>query len=106
MRGCGRRYAEPVEVRHRDEVPEQFLWGGRLHVVRAVLARWREAGSWWTEAPVLAMLAGEATPPRLDVAGPEREVWRVEAGSAGGTGVYDLARHVETGGWALVRVAD
>lgn len=106
MAGSGRRYAEPVEVRQRDDVPEQFLWGGRLHVVCAVLARWMESGGWWAGSSVLGMLAGESPAATLEVEGPEREIWRVEAGSAGGTGVYDLCRHVDTGGWALVRVAD
>lgn len=106
MTGLGRRYAEPVDVRHRDDVPEQFLWAGRLHVVSAVLARWVESSGWWADAPALGLLTGEAGPPTLEVAGADREVWRVEAGSAAGTGVYDLCRHPDTGGWALVRVAD
>ncbi|MCU1590723.1 MAG: hypothetical protein JWP11_1979, partial [Frankiales bacterium] len=41
------RQPDPVEVRRRDDVPEQFLWRGRLYVVRAVLARWTESGGWW-----------------------------------------------------------
>jgi hypothetical protein len=28
--------------------PGQFLWRGRLYVVRAVLAHWVELGPWWT----------------------------------------------------------
>lgn len=42
-----RRCAETIEVRRRDEAPEQFLWRGRLYLVRAVLATWLESGGWW-----------------------------------------------------------
>ena len=53
---------EPVEVRRRDDVPDQFLWRGRLYVVRAVLSRWTEAGGWWRGAAVRGLTAGEAAP--------------------------------------------
>jgi hypothetical protein len=46
-----RLHADPVEVRtaaaEQGPVPEQFLWRGRLYVVREVLARWTAAGWWW-----------------------------------------------------------
>jgi hypothetical protein len=42
-----RRLGERVDVVRRDSAPEQFLWRGRLYVVRAVLAEWVEAGQWW-----------------------------------------------------------
>jgi hypothetical protein len=45
-----RRYDEPVEVRRRDEDPAEFLWRGRLYVVRAVLETWVETGAWWRTA--------------------------------------------------------
>jgi hypothetical protein len=59
------RRADPVEVRKRDDVPEQFLWRGRLYVVRAVLARWTESGGWWRSAAVRGLTAGDLfTDPR------------------------------------------
>lgn len=42
-----RRCAETIEVRRGDNAPEQFLWRGRLYLVRAVLATWTESGGWW-----------------------------------------------------------
>ena len=89
-----------VEVRRRDDVPDQFLWRGRLYVVRAVLARWTEAGGWWR---------GEAGPSLDDH---ERDWWRVEADSGrheamtAGPGVYDLCFDWSQGSWRLARVMD
>ncbi|HVM27028.1 MAG TPA: DUF6504 family protein [Mycobacteriales bacterium] len=59
-----RLHADPVEV-HRTDTgaglePEQFLWRGRLYVVRDVLARWTEAGQWWRGDAVRALTSGEA----------------------------------------------
>ena len=64
----GRRHTEPIEVRRRDEVPEQFLWRSRLYVVREVLEHWYEAGRWWASAPAMALAAGVDASPRA--AGP------------------------------------
>ena len=103
-----RRYEDPVEVRveagtsdaggslavrHR---PRAFVWRGRILVVREVLDDWSERRSWWHDL-------GER-PER-----PERHVWRVEAGSAAGTGVYDLASDAADGcsdPWVLLRAQD
>ncbi len=93
------RPADPVEVRRRDDGPEQFLWRGRLYVVRAVLARWTESGGWW-----------RSSEPSLDDG--ERDWWRVEADSgrlaalSAGVGVYDLCFHWSRGAWSLARVLD
>ncbi|MDP9408386.1 MAG: DUF6504 family protein [Actinomycetota bacterium] len=57
-----RLYADPVEVSRRDDVPELFLWRGRLYQVRDVLAHWVEAGQWWSSAAATALTAGDATP--------------------------------------------
>lgn len=54
-----RLHTDPVEVRKRDDEPEQFLWRGRLYVVQEVLARWTEAGRWWQGAAVHALHTGE-----------------------------------------------
>ena len=107
-----RRYRDEVEVRLGDpaehrvrldpgwqrgalpqaaEVPTLFLWRGRVHVVRGVLARWTQRTPWWRR------------PGQEDAL--EQEVWRVEA-SAGqmyGSGVYDLVHDEQ---WLLERVND
>ena len=97
-----RLHADPVEVRtanaEQGPVPEQFLWRGRLYVVREVLARWTASGSWWRTAEE-----------QLDDR--EQQWWRVEADSgrlaalSGGRGTYDLCFSWGTG-WSLKRVLD
>ncbi len=132
-----RTYGEAIEVRTAPDpsdlhdpsglpdlpggtVPHQFLWRGRLYVVRAVLAHWIELGTWWAgpgsrrrrPAPVGAGVAqdrgaaesveaADAREPErrsvaFDVGAVEREVWRVEAraGRSSSVGVYDLVRDV------------
>ena len=102
-----------VEV--RPGAPEQFLWRGRLYLVRDVLAQWIELGTWWSvrgpaersEPRSVDRVETSATrpseralpPPRsvaTDVGAVEREVWRVEAsaGRSATSGVYDLVRDV------------
>lgn len=81
-----------VEAGAGVEVPTLFLWRGRVHLVRAVLAQWSQRVPWWrAEDPVDEGL--------------ERRVWRVEAGAGRsmGTGVYDL---VQDDRWWLTRVSD
>lgn len=118
-----RRLADPVEVRTTaapaGPVPDQFLWNGRLYVVREVLARWTESGSWWRGTAVRALLAGNATtteppvkPGRAGIDDRETQWWRVEADSgrlavmSAGTGVYDLCFEESTTSWSLKRVMD
>ena len=116
-----RRYGHPVrdliDVRSEawDEVPAgtagpgaatgtrrptQFLWRGRLYVVRGVLAHWVEVGAWWR-----ARLP-DGMPVRIDESG--REVWRVEAGAgrASPVGVYDLVYDEAATSWTLSRALD
>ena len=115
--------ALPGGARSTVEVPTLFLWRGRVHVVRAVLARWTQRVPWWRIDPDAEVRAGtevraraevkqiaveggadvdrdRATRPEL-----ERVVWRVEAGAgrSSGTGVYDL---VQGERWRLDRVTD
>jgi hypothetical protein len=135
-----RLHADPVEVRTRvaesGPVPDQFLWRGRLYLVREVLARWTESGSWWRGTAVRALTTGSGTvsvpfappsrdwaqsaslaggaAPRRSLAIDDRETqwWRVEADSgrlaalSGGPGVYDLCFEESTSGWSLKRVMD
>ena len=58
-----RLHTDPVEVRRHDDEPAQFLWHGRLYVVREVLSRWTEAGGWWHSAAVGALATGDASEP-------------------------------------------
>lgn len=123
-----------IDVRRRDDIPEQFLWRGRLYRVQSVLERWTECGPWWEAAArrrrrdsadlALALIPaspkwaqrawGEPAPDLGAAAGPivsleeEREFWRVEAGSGAGSGwgVYDLCLDVERGQWSLSAVQD
>ena len=90
-----RSYAEPIDVHRRDTTPDQFLWRGRLYVVREVLAHWVESGGWWRC-------------PTAGVDDAEREFWRVEAspGRAAATGVYDLCFDWARAGWTVARVLD
>ena len=115
-----RSYGEVIDVRtvrpapgdagaSSAGAPEQFLWRGRLYLVRDVLAHWVELGAWWG-APGRSRQAdgtstgtstgtGTGAAPRsvaADVGAVEREVWRVEAapGRSATPGVYDLVRDV------------
>ena len=105
-----RRYEDPVDVRVEAgapgtagalavrQRPRAFIWRGRILVVREVLDDWSERRSWWRDL-------GE---PGLGTRS-ERHVWRVEAGSATGTGVYDLASDSADGcsdPWVLLRAQD
>lgn len=115
-----RLHADPVEVQRHDTGagpdPAQFLWRGRLYVVREVLARWTEAGGWWRAPAVRALTSGDGARACADPdANPfggidDRECswWRVEAGpgAAAGTGVYDLRLDEAQGCWSLARVLD
>lgn len=104
-----RLLADPVEVRRREEAPEQFLWRGRLYVVRAVLARWTESGGWWRGGS--ARGSASDTEPAV-LADRERDWWRVEADSgrlaalSAGPGIYDLCFDWSGGAWSLARVLD
>lgn len=112
-----RLHADPLDVRLVDTgagpEPAQFLWRGRLYVVREVLARWTESGRWWRTPAVQALTTGDAGPPvsaaglaQLTVDDGERSWWRVEAGRASTTGVFDLCRDEAQGAWTLHRVLD
>jgi hypothetical protein len=114
-----RRHADPVEVRTRvapaGPVPDQFRWHGRLYLVREVLARWTESGSWWRGTAVRALTTTGAPGTASDSShldDRETQWWRVEADSgrraalSGGSGTYDLCFAPATGCWSLKRVMD
>ena len=117
-----RRHADPVEVRTvaapAGPVPDQFLWQGRLYVVREVLARWTESGSWWHGAAIRSLMSGAAATTEVEVHGcvgiddREAQWWRVEADSgrlaamSAGPGVYDLCFEQSAARWSLKRVMD
>jgi hypothetical protein len=54
----GRRHAESIDVRRRDDVPAQFVWRSRRYVVQEVLEHWFESGQWWASAPAMALGSG------------------------------------------------
>ena len=94
-----RNYAESVDVQRRDATPTQFLWRGRLYLVRDVHAHWVEAGGWWRAT---------GTDAANGTSDGEREFWRVEAGAGRhlGTGVFDLCFDWAAGCWLLARALD
>lgn len=123
-----RTYDEPIEVQRGlvagQEAPEQFLWRGKLWVVRDILAYWVETGAWWEQDGVAALLGiGGGAKSRTagvdsetvsdgrrgaDLLG-ERDVWRVEAGRGRvprGFGVFDLSFDWSDAHWRLIRCAD
>lgn len=113
-----RRFTEPAEVSAQvtasGPVPDQFFWRGRLYVVREVLARWTESGSWWRGTAMSAVVTGDEMAPSATLAVDDRSTqwWRVEADSgrlaalSGGAGVYDLCFTEATAQWSLKRVMD
>jgi hypothetical protein len=80
--------------------PEQFLWRGRLYVVRSVLAHWVEIGAWWRAR------SPDGLPERIDDSG--CQVWRVEASAGRGAalGVFDLTFDEAAASWTLTRALD
>ena len=127
-----RRYLEPVQVRAVPDSrsdpdrlpgylppPAQFLWRGRLYVVRSVIAHWVEGGSWWRRltgsAGAGAGIDGHGAStgastgdrPVIEPSG-ERQVWRVEAstGRSSSLGVYDLCCDPVVDQWHLARALD
>jgi hypothetical protein len=111
-----RLHADAVEVQRRDDEPAQFLWRGRLYVVREVLSRWTESGGWWRTTAVQALSSGGPSSgdpggtevDHVAVDDGEQDWFRVEAGAgrSAGTGVYDLCFSWSSGCWSLARVLD
>lgn len=89
-----------------EEGPQQFLWRGRLWLVREIVAHWVESGAWWVRRP-------EEQPGRSELIR-EREVWRVTAARGRavataedpGFGVFDLTFDGAEGVWRLAGSLD
>ncbi|MFV0428887.1 MAG: DUF6504 family protein [Arachnia sp.] len=100
-----RSYDEPIHVLFSDR-PRQFIWRGRLLLVKEVQGRWSHSCQWWS-SPALRAARGEHTAshgvPDLLA---EREVWRVEAGNGSHSGVYELAHSVGGQDWVMQAVCD
>lgn len=114
------------------ETPDQFLWRGRLWRVCALRSQWTETAAWWergiigtgaTHDPRIHPngVAAPATPRSRPAAthpaavgvldadwGPQRAVYRVEAGCGrhGRRELFDLAHDPDSGRWQLERVTD
>lgn len=109
--------------------PDQFLWRGRLWRVRAIRSQWTETAAWWERgvigtgrthdplaridaATVAAVCSAARTPAATGVLdaewGPQRSVFRVEAGCGrfGRQEMFDLAHDPDSGRWQLERVTD
>ena len=107
-----RRHADLIEVSTcagpAGAVPAEFAWRGRRYLVREVLSRWTESGTWWRPA-ALQVLSGEGGTALDDR---PQQWWRVEADSgrlaalSGGPGVYDLCFDESAGRWSMRRVMD
>jgi hypothetical protein len=98
-----RRYAADSAVQRGDDAPHVFTWRGRHYVVRSVLDHWWETAAWWTAAQGTA-----AQGPAPEAVGDdERELWRVEAVTAGRAPVVvELCFAWRTGTWTVDAVMD
>jgi hypothetical protein len=114
-------FDEAVEVRSGVvdgvEAPEQFLWRGRLWRVCSVQAHWTETAAWWERGIIGAGPYVHTTPAPAPAAavgvldadwGPQRAVYRVEAGCGrhGRRELFDLAHDPDSGRWQLERVTE
>jgi len=109
-----RRHADLIEVSTcagpAGAVPAEFAWRGRHYLVREVLSRWTESGTWWRGAAVRALSNGVEAKGELDDR--PQQWWRVEADSgrlaplSAGPGVYDLCFDESGNRWSLRRVMD
>jgi hypothetical protein len=82
--------------------PLKLGWAGRHYTVCAEPVRWYERRQWWAEESRAPLGSG---PGMVD-----HEIWRVQVraseGSPGEVLTLDLARHVGSGRWRLLRIHD
>ncbi|MFD0775931.1 DUF6504 family protein [Streptomonospora algeriensis] len=88
----GHVYGVPVAVTEHEGRPVRFVWQRRFYNVRHILDHWITLRSDWS--------------PRAQEHLPQRAHWRVEAGSPGALGVYELQHDSASGEWLLARVWD
>ncbi|KUM32920.1 DUF6504 family protein [Arthrobacter sp. EPSL27] len=96
-------FSEGVDVRCAPSgEPQELTWAGRRYTVCAAPVRWFERRQWWAEEQRAPLGSG---PGLVD-----HEIWRVQVGRAdtpdAGTLTLDLARHVGSGRWRLLRIHD
>lgn len=85
-------HEELVVVRIEGDSPAGFIWRGEVYRVREVVSRWVQSTPWWRSPSTTGIPADPA----------EREVWRVEAATEGGTPiVVDLSHDRSSGSWSL-----
>jgi Family of unknown function (DUF6504) len=83
---------EPVVVRIEGVSPAGFIWRGEVYRVIEVISRWVVASPWWRSESTTGIPSDPS----------ERDVWRVEAATEGGTPiVVDLSYDRSDGSWTL-----
>ncbi|MDA0564274.1 DUF6504 family protein [Streptomonospora sp. S1-112] len=88
----GHVYGVPITVTEHQGRPVRFVWDRRVYTVRHIVDHWITVRADWT--------------PAHHDQPPQRVHWRVEAGSAGPPGVYELLHDSGSGRWLLARVLD
>jgi hypothetical protein len=82
--------------------PLKLQWAGQHYTVCAEPVRWYERRQWWAEERRAPLGTG---PGLVD-----HEIWRVQVrsdlGDAGESLTLDLARHIGSGRWRLLRIHD
>lgn len=82
--------------------PLKLQWAGRHYTVCAEPVRWYERRQWWAEERRAPLGAG---PGLVD-----HEIWRIQVRAdqrdAGEPLTLDLARHLGSGRWRLLRIHD
>lgn len=83
-------------------IPLTLDWAGRHYTVCAEPLRWYERRQWWVEESRAPLGSG---PGLVD-----HEIWRVQVRTADSPATesrtLDLARHVGSGRWRLLRIHD
>ena len=104
-------FSESVDVVCSAEGrPESLIWQGSTYTVCAEPVRWYERRQWWAEDSRAPLGSGQGVV--------DHEIWRVQvlptkaarvpaAGPAAEEPLtLDLARHIRSGRWRLLRIHD
>ncbi|MDY6054791.1 DUF6504 family protein [Micrococcus sp.] len=94
-------FTQSVAVRcAEDGTPSRLEWEGREYVLAAPPLRWFERRRWWAEEA----RAEKGRGPGLV----DHEIWRLQVRLARAGGAQartvDVAHHVDSGRWRLIRV--